>query len=225
MRDDLTASEKRLIAALDRIDHFIDRATTARTAAPVPTPAPVAGGLAEIETQLHAAHHENQRLSGELVLLHERQTALLSNCEMRLAESHERLLGAGQEAARLAAANEVLAEANRALIAASGAPADDARLALEAEIESLRAARAAETAQMGDLLAVLDRMIGTPAPEPAEAPRAPARAAAVTPAAAPAVAPVLEMPMPEQVTEFAGASHDAASADAEDASGPAEERG
>ena len=61
MRDDLNASEKRLIAALDRIDHFIDRATTARTAAPVPTPAPVAGGLAEIETQLHAAHHENER--------------------------------------------------------------------------------------------------------------------------------------------------------------------
>ncbi len=223
MRDDLTASEKRLIAALDRIDHFIDRATMARAIAPAPVAAK--GGLAEIEARLHAAQGENQRLSGELVLLHERQAALLANCETRLSDANERLSGAGLEAARLAAANEVLAEANRALTAASGAPADDARLALEAEIESLRAARAAETAQMGDLLAVLDRMIGTPAPEPAEAPRAPARAAAVTPAAAPAVAPVLEMPMPEQVTEFAGASHDAASADAEDASGPAEERG
>lgn len=224
MRDDLNASEKRLIAALDRIDHFIDRATTARTAAPVPTPAPVAGGLAEIETQLHAAHHENQRLSGELVLLHERQTALLSNCEMRLAESHERLLGAGQEAARLAAANEALAEANRALIAASGLPADETRLALEAEIESLRAARAAEIAQMGDLLEALDRMIDTPAPEQPEAGARPApdmRASVAAPLPS-AVAAVLEMPMPEQIAEFAGAPHDGAS---DDASGADEERG
>ncbi len=222
MRDDLTASEKRLIAALDRLDHFIDRAGLARAAAPAA--AAVSGDHAGIEARLHAAHDENQRLSGELVLLHERQTAQLADYGIRLTEANERLLGAVQEAARLAAANEVLANANRALIAAAGAPADEARLALEAEIESLRAIRAAEIAQMGDLLAVLDRMVGTPAPETIDAPRAPAPAA-VVPAVAPAVAPVLEMPMPEQVTEFAGASHDAASADAGDASGPAEERG
>ena len=222
MRDDLTASEKRLIAALDRLDHFIDRAGLARAAAPAAAAA--SGDHAGIEARLHAAHDENQRLSGELVLLHERQTAQLADYGIRLTEANERLLGAAQEAARLAAANEVLANANRALIAAAGAPADEARLALEAEIESLRAIRAAEIAQMGDLLAVLDRMVGTPAPETTEAPRAPAPAA-VVPAVAPAVAPVLEMPMPEQVTEFAGASHDAASADAGDASGPAEERG
>ena len=222
MRDDLTASEKRLIAALDRLDHFIDRAGLARAAAPAAAAA--SGDHAGIEARLHAAHDENQRLSGELVLLHERQTAQLADYGIRLTEANERLLGAVQEAARLAAANEVLANANRALIAAAGAPADEARLALEAEIESLRAIRAAEIAQMGDLLAVLDRMVGTPAPETIDAPRAPAPAA-VVPAVAPAVAPVLEMPMPEQVTEFAGASHDAASADAGDASGPAEERG
>ena len=222
MRDDLTASEKRLIAALDRLDHFIDRAGLARAAAPAAAAA--SGDHAGIEARLHAAHDENQRLSGELVLLHERQTAQLADYGIRLTEANERLLGAVQEAARLAAANEVLANANRALIAAAGAPADEARLALEAEIESLRAIRAAEIAQMGDLLAVLDRMVGTPAPETTEAPRAPAPAA-VVPAVAPAVVPMLEMPMPEQVTEFAGASHDAASADAGDASGPAEERG
>ena len=37
MRDDLTASEKRLIAALDRLDHFIDRAALMR--GPVHDPA------------------------------------------------------------------------------------------------------------------------------------------------------------------------------------------
>ena len=222
MRDDLTASEKRLIAALDRIDHFIDRATMARAIAPAPVAAE--GGLAEIEARLHAAQGENQRLSGELVLLHERQAALLANCETRLSDANERLSGAGLEAARLAAANEVLAEANRALIAASGLPADETRLALEAEIESLRAARAAEIAQMGDLLEALDRMIDTPAPEQPEAGARPApdmRASVAAPLPS-AVAAVLEMPMPEQIAEFAGAPHDGAS---DDASGADEERG
>ena len=225
MRDDLTASEKRLIAALDRLDHFIDRAGLARAAAPAAAAA--SGDHAGIEARLHAAHDENQRLSGELVLLHERQTAQLADYGIRLTEANERLLGAVQEAARLAAANEVLANANRALIAAAGAPADEARLALEAEIESLRAIRDAEIAQMGDLLSMLDQMIGTPAPEPVEAAPVNTASARTAPAASapPAVAAVLEMPMPEQVTEFADASQGEGAGRDNDASAPSEERG
>ena len=214
MRDDLNVSEKRLIAALDRLDHFIDRAAGAQDAA-----APAAGGVAGVEEQLHAAHSENQRLSAELVLLHERQAALLAHCEAQLAQSHDRLLGAGQEAARLAAANEALAEANRTLIVGAGVTADTACLALEAEIESLRAARAAEIAQMGDLLAELDRMIETPRPDIADA----AGAAIPVAIAAPAADAVLEMPMPEQVTGFAEAAHDDGAAEA--VLGSNEERG
>ena len=214
MRDDLNVSEKRLIAALDRLDHFIDRAAGAQDAAP-----PAAGGVAGVEEQLHAAHSENQRLSAELVLLHERQAALLAHCEAQLAQSHDRLLGAGQEAARLAAANEALAEANRTLIVGAGVTADTACLALEAEIESLRAARAAEIAQMGDLLAELDRMIETPRPDIADA----AGAAIPVAVAAPAADAVLEMPMPGQVTGFAEAAHDDGAAEA--VLGSNEERG
>ena len=178
-----------------------------------------AGGVAGVEEQLHAAHSENQRLSAELVLLHERQAALLAHCEAQLAQSHDRLLGAGQEAARLAAANEALAEANRTLIVGAGVTADTACLALEAEIESLRAARAAEIAQMGDLLAELDRMIETPRPDIADA----AGAAIPVAIAAPAADAVLEMPMPEQVTGFAEAAHDDGAAEA--VLGSNEERG
>ncbi len=92
----------------------------------------------------------------------------------RLAEANERLSGAGEQAARLAAANDGLAAANRALIDAAGDPAQgDAatRMALEAEIESLRATRAAEIAQMADILDSLDRMLGTPAPQPRKMPK------------------------------------------------------
>lgn len=148
MRDDLNASEKRLAAALDRIDRLIDRATQA-----APTDA-------ADDSRLQDSRAENQRLSQELAALHEQQAATLASCEARLAEAHGRLVAAGQEAARLSAANEELARANRALIEAAGLPQDEAGQALQAELESLRATRAAEIAQMGDIIDTLDRMAG-----------------------------------------------------------------
>ena len=79
-----------------------------------------------------------------------------------------RLAESGAEAARLAEANDALIAANRALIAAGDAPgrADAERQALDAEIEALRAARAAELAQMGELLAALESMLGLPETPP-----------------------------------------------------------
>ncbi|KRW93161.1 hypothetical protein [Paracoccus sp. MKU1] len=160
MRDDLNRSEKRLIAALDRIDQFLDRAALERHAPPP------ASSAEDVQARLHEAQAENRRLSQELAALHERQATTFSACEARLAEAHRRLVQAGQEAARLAAANEVLAEANRALIEAQdgGGSQDEIRRALEAEIESLRAERAAEVAQIGEIVEALDRMIDNPAP-------------------------------------------------------------
>lgn len=150
MRDDLTASETRLTAALDRIDRLIDRAV---------------GATADADSgaELQDSRAENRRLSQELAALHERQAESLAACEARLAEAHQRLVAAGQEAARLSAANEELARANRALIDAAGLPQDEARHALEAEVGALRAARAAEVAQMDDIIDTLDRMAGADA--------------------------------------------------------------
>ncbi|SMO62541.1 hypothetical protein [Paracoccus laeviglucosivorans] len=142
MKDDLNASEKRLIAALDRLDQYIDR-TASRAAVP-------ADGLQD----------ENRRLSDELAALHDKQAALIATFETRLAEANDRLSAASDEAARLAAANEDLARANRALLEG----VDDApHQALQAEIAALRAARDAEVAQMGDIVDTLDRMLGAPA--------------------------------------------------------------
>lgn len=159
MRNDLNASEKRLIAALDRIDQFLDRSAGAR-AAGGDTPQ-----LAGLEADLRAARDENARLSQEMVLLQERQSAALDGYGTQLAAAQDRIQALGQEAAQLSAANEALAAANRALSDAATEPADAERSALEAEIESLRAARTAEIAQMGDIMDTLDRMIGTPQPQ------------------------------------------------------------
>lgn len=213
MRDDLNASEKRLIAALDRIDHFLDRAASA------PAPGmPAAADFSGIEAELQQARDENQRLSQELVRLNERQASVLEACETRLSDAQARLHTAGQEAARLAAANEALAAANRRLTEGAGLTPDDARRALETELESLRAARAAEIAQMGDIVDALDRMIGTPEIAPAgdgagDAASRPADASGdETAASAPEPAPAVMLetpPMPRALAERPLAGEDA----------------
>lgn len=213
MRDDLNASEKRLIAALDRIDRFLDQSAGAgRGQGDAPE-------LAALEAELRTMRDENARLSQEMVLLHERQSAAATQYEARLAAAQDRIQALGQETAQLTAANEALAAANRALTGTAAPPGDVARGALEAEIESLRASRAAEIAQMGDIIETLDRMIGTPevavdaappaAAPPAAAPsrRAPARAPA--PAREPEAAVMLETPpMPREIAGQAAGGHD-----------------
>lgn len=168
---DLSTSERRLIVALDRLDYTVEQAgrdLTRLRARPATRVAPMAAAPPAPSLQA-----ENRQLSDDVVALHDRQAATLEAMRERLEETLERLAGAGEHMARLAAANDGLSAANRDLIAAADgkAPAGDAardtvRAALEAEIESLRAARAAEIAQMGEILDALDRMLGTPAPAP-----------------------------------------------------------
>ncbi|WP_374424423.1 hypothetical protein [Paracoccus sp. (in: a-proteobacteria)] len=209
MRDDLNASEKRLIAALDRIDRFLDQSAGAACRGQGDAPE-----LAALEAELRTMRDENARLSQEMVLLHERQSAAATQYEARLAAAQDRIQALGQETAQLTAANEALAAANRALSGTAAPSGDVARGALEAEIESLRASRAAEIAQMGDIIETLDRMIGTPevavdAAPPAAAPsrRAPARAPA--PAREPEAAVMLETPpMPREIAGQAAGGHD-----------------
>lgn len=175
MKDDLNASEKRLIAALDRIDLLIDRAATA-------------GGGADGDGAPHAAPPE---ASAD-------HDAALAACEAKLAEAQDRLDAAGAEAARLAEANAALVEANAALLA--GAPgATEMRQAFEAELEALRAARAAEMGQVGDILGTLDQWLGAAGTSGAT-PDAKAEAEDPPPDAAPAPEParpaMVETPMP-----------------------------
>lgn len=144
--NDISESEQRLSAALERIDYGIDRLQAViKTAQSRPAPPPTIASP----------------ISDDMASLQQRQTKALDRAQQRLAAS-------GSEAARLAAANDRLMESNRALIAGqSGAGAGDAVLqALETEIEALRAARAAEIAQMGDILAALETMLGIPETEP-----------------------------------------------------------
>ena len=132
---DISVSERRLSAALDRIDRFLERGGVG--------PAPAG---ADLRAELDQAYAQIAALTDQL---------------------SQRGDGAGgtdlaEQAARLAAANDELAAANRALIQAASGDGDRIEavsVALEAEIEALRAARAAEAAQLGTLLAEVERLL------------------------------------------------------------------
>lgn len=161
---DISVSERRLSAALDRIDRLLE-AGTARPAVAAPDDA--------LQQRLEDLQAQNTRLAAENAALRAGHGAAADAAE--LDEAQARLASASEQAARLAAANDDLAAANRALIdAASGSgDADQAiRDAMSAEIEALHAARAAEIAQMGDIMIELERLLalrGDDAPPPERA--------------------------------------------------------
>lgn len=148
---DISVSERRLSAALDRIDQFLDRGgSVLATSGP------------DLRDDLAAAQAQIRTLTDRL----EQQDM-------------------AEQAARLAAANDDLIAANRALIqAAEGDMAEAVSVALEAEIEALRAARAAEAAQLGALMAEVERLLAgdgdaAPAAPPAATPELAGDAAGV----------------------------------------------
>lgn len=149
---DISVSERRLSAALDRIDQFLDRGGVV-IAAPGSDPGP----------ELEAAHAQIRALTDQL-----------GQQDM------------AQQAVRLAAANDDLAAANRALIQAAAGEGDAVEavsIALEAEIEALRAARAAETAQLGALMVEVERLLAEGDAAPAATPELAGDAAGVPEAA------------------------------------------
>lgn len=177
MMGDLTVSEKRLIAALDRIDYSMERAAerlrqkdaagaggTDLSAQADADP----GAAAAVETvegpdprlieELQDLRAENARLTEALAAADAARLA----AQARIEDLGERLNQQGQEAARLVATNETLSNANRNLLSradSGGANADEARMALEAELHALRSARAAEIAQFSEVLDTLETML------------------------------------------------------------------
>lgn len=151
---DITASERRLSAALDRLDHLLEVAP--------PRPASDDGAVQDLTRQLQEQQARNADLQRQLDDLRHR-----SDDDGGL---QARLDQAAEQVARMAAANEDLITANRDLLdahATGGIGPDEGRAALEAEIAALRAARAAEMAQMSEIMTELERLLaddGTGAP-------------------------------------------------------------
>lgn len=150
---DISASERRLSAALDRLDQLLD---TQPAAVPAAAPGEDPAQIAALTRQLEQLQAENDQLR-------QAPAAEAPAVQPEQDDLRRQLDEATQRNAEMAVANDQLAEANRNLIEAQetgGIGADEIRDALEAEVKALRAARQAEIAQMGEIMAELERLLG-----------------------------------------------------------------
>lgn len=147
---DIKASERRLAAALDRMDYLLETAT--------PRQAGTRGGDPALQSRLDQALADNERLQAALEAM---RPPLPSGNDLATS-GDDRLVDLADHAARLSQANEELIAANRGLIEAASGQTDGVEavaVALEAEIEALRAARAAEIAEIAGIMAELQRLL------------------------------------------------------------------
>ena len=151
---ELADLERRISQALDRI------ALASETLAPAAADPPPAdpGAESALREALEAERAASAQLSERLRRLKEKQEAKLAQLEKKLARANEQLDVQGFELQRLKRANAQMAEANRKLIETHGAGQPDpgaAMRALQAELDSERAARKAEIAEMEEIIAEL----------------------------------------------------------------------
>lgn len=144
--------ELRLGRALDRI------ARSAQTLGVVKDDS----DTAELRAQLEAERTKNAQLSERVNAVRQRQESSFATLERRLARMTEQLDLQSLEMLRLKKANTKLIEANRQLREGTEAKVIESSTinrALLAELEALRAERAAEMAEMEDVLGELKPMI------------------------------------------------------------------
>ncbi len=146
--------ENRLGRALDRIARNADALTTAS--------APEITDLEGLCSQLEAERAKNAQLSERVNAVRQRQESSFTSLERRLARMTEQLDLQSLEMLRLKKANTRLIEANRKLregVEAQVIEPSAINRSLVAELEALRAERAAEAAEMEDVLGELKPLI------------------------------------------------------------------
>lgn len=125
MKDDLNASEKRLIAALDRIDLVIDRAAAPTAPSPDRTQA-----LAEAETRLAEAEAQAARLAEANAALTAANAALIAGqpgaAEIRQAYEAELMALRAARAAEIGQVGAILGTLDRLLADPAPDPAPPA---------------------------------------------------------------------------------------------------
>lgn len=163
--NDIAELERRITVALERIGAGLD-ALGSQGAAPVAGAAPDHRGeerIAALQEALDAERTTNAQLTERVRAIREKQETMVGALEKKVARLTGQADAAAQELQRLRQANQDLADMNRALSAAAAAGLADPDLvqrAMATELEALRAARAADLAEMDDILSELKPLIG-----------------------------------------------------------------
>lgn len=152
---DMTDYERRISAALARIGAGLERLGQGRAPAP--------GGAAddaELREALEAERVVNAQLSERVRAIREKQETTLGALERKLAEARTEAEQQVREMLRLKRANADLIATNRALSEAGAGDGALVNRAMQAELGALRAERAADIAELDDIIAGLAPIIG-----------------------------------------------------------------
>jgi chromosome segregation ATPase len=154
---DIKQMESRLSQALDRISAAAGKLSAA--------PAPVSenADTASLRAELEAERAKTAQLTERVNAVRQRQDSSVASLEKRLARMTEQLDLQSLEMLRLKKANSKLIEANRQLregVEAQVVEPSAINRSLVAELEALRAERAAELAEMEDVLGELKPLMG-----------------------------------------------------------------
>ena len=151
--------ERRLTAALERIGSGVD---ALRSSANEAAPAADAGELAELRTALEDEKLANAQLEERLKTIHRRNDARIAEMETELTDRTSAMQALDAELQRLRNANAQLRDNNTALREANAEGVAEPHLinnSLRAELEALRATRAADIAEADAILGTLAPLV------------------------------------------------------------------
>lgn len=162
--NDIAELERRIALALERIEAGLDMLGTA-AAGPSAAAAPseAEARIAELEDALETERTTNAQLTERVRAIREKQETMVSALETKVARLTRQVDAAALELQRLKQANEDLRDVNHTLSLAAAEGVAQPELinhALMTELEALRAARAADLAEMDDILSELKPLIG-----------------------------------------------------------------
>lgn len=157
--DDLQEFERRISQALDRIGAGIEALDGLVVAHPSDEPAEAAHDpeKAQLAEALAAERDASAQLTERVRMLHEKQAATVAPLEAQVAELTRQVDAQALELQGLKSLNIQLRESLRAARDEAGGQGADAEL--KAELAALRAARAAEIAELDSIMAELKPLI------------------------------------------------------------------
>lgn len=149
--DDISEYERRITAALDRAAQALDKLGVGES-----------GDTAALKSELDAERVANQQLEERVRAIKETQEQTVRTLEDSVADLKSALSRRDAEVQQLKSVNEELRSSNGALREANAqgvGDVDAVNAAMATEIEGLRASRAAERAEIEEILATLEPVL------------------------------------------------------------------
>lgn len=151
MMSDISDYERRITAALDRAQQALEQLGAGD-----------GGDTAALTAELEAERVANQQLEERVRAIKEKQETTVAGLETEVARLQEALKARDAEVQGMRQVNEALRASNAALRTANAKGLADPALvndAMVSELDSLRAARAAERAEIEEILATLEPVL------------------------------------------------------------------